>query len=395
MEKTTDNKTLKLISGIGLMLLFVFLYPPEMLRISSITWMKVFLRLLAVAISGIAFLYKVYKEERISKLWLAYFVYAIWINITTLVHKGDIVASGYQYTILAMGILMFCDVFSCKYKEEFFRYLYLTLYILILANLYTWLKGETSLFANTNAWFNFYILMTIVGYRNLYNKKYNPFLNISYVVISIIMLLSSLQNKSLTTLFTLAAIYIYLLLFNRPNLKYIFNIPIYLLFNIILFYVIIINNGYFAEHVSVFLKKGVTFSGRTPIWKIGLEQIKNSFFTGHGVRTIEDMASIIRMGEDLSHFHNMYIQQMFLFGMIGTILFGIIFALVIKNITKIKDYKLKGFAGIVIFGILLRGQMETGMQLMLIFVLSLLYYFDDPERETNYISLKRFCEWKR
>ena len=110
--------------------------------------------------------------------------------------------------------------------------------------------------------------------------------------------------------------------------------------------------GWFIEGV---LGEDLTMDGRTDIWLSALSQIKgNKWFLGNGVS--HDYEFALANGAFVSHPHNQYLAIIFIYGIIGLVIFVLMLLKTIKISVEDRNFNNKailisGFFSIVIMGI--------------------------------------------
>lgn len=398
IDRFVDNNSLWMIP-----LLFVLLFPPTRVLDVIPGIYKTLTRLGGVAVIDLLYLKLLIEEKRVSKLIFFYGVYWLYILAITVIKHNHLATALYGMGILSFGMLMFFEVFSRVDKKKFYLCLYYTIYAFIIINLISWIYYARSInipfnyfegyfLGNTNAWFNYYFPGIIIGYIYYTFDSKNRFFNIGYFLFWVIAFFTSFVNRSATTLIILLFLAIYILIFNRNIFKYIFNIVTYIVINICFFFFVVFpgtNNNPAASFISKFFGKTSTFSGRTPLWDKAKELIYPHILTGYGAYDSNVLKEQLNAG-GLDHFHNMYFTQLYDGGIIGIILFFVLFAVVLLRIRKIKEYRVKGLLTAAIFAICLRGQVETNLHLLIILILGFLFYCESGTyEERNYLCFNK------
>ena len=383
-------------------ILFFLLYPPDAFWTRLPGSIKTPVRLLGCLIILVSYIAIVLRERQISKMILGYSVFFVYTFLNTVIKQGDIFSALYNMGVLAFAMLMFFEGFCREDRRRFYLLIYITMYVQILINLYTYIRmlpisTDAEIycyFGNTNAWFNYYFPAIIVGYL-LYEDKKDLRMLVSIVVVSAIALATSYKNRSATTLFIVALLIIYLLFFNRRIFEKLFNIVTYSIANAAIFFLIVFpgsTENSFKLLLSDIFNKTTTFSSRTPLWDRAKVLVGEHIITGYGAYTREEMTAAINIG-GLNHFHNMYFTEIYLGGMIGFVLFLGLFAIVVYRLMKIKDYRIKGVLVCMIGLLFLRGQMESNIRILTMLIIALGFYADAfYEDSTNYINIDKILK---
>ncbi len=105
---------------------------------------------------------------------------------------------------------------------------------------------------------------------------------------------------------------------------------------------------YFASFIENVLKKSVTFSGRTALWNMAIDYIKQRFLFGYGMNSSEDL---MKMYVGLVHPHNQLLQVLFQSGVLGFSIHILFIGSCLYKLSKLNDKKLYNFMIIVYFSL--------------------------------------------
>ena len=211
----------------------------------------------------------------------------------------------------------------------------------------------SSFFSNRNQ-FGIFVLICIIS--NLYLKNANKK---RYLIINLLFVINLVLTMSRTSIMGLVLIYVikyYLDLKNKKiGKKQIFNFIIILLLITLVVVYLCISTGFVEVFVRLFIRKETleTASGRTTIWKNGLNIVLDrNILTGVGrFKAIE--INQREYDSTLNQFHNMYIEIFVSFGISGLIIFLTFLIAVLKSIKRSNcDYKNILVATVVCFWIL-------------------------------------------
>lgn len=357
---------------------------------------------------GIAFLFLIkYKPSRFMMFVFIYFVYLILISFI----KDTDAANMYMITS-NLKIITFLSVTECfiqkkpKATMNIFLIVILTFVLMDFISIVCFPEG---LYQHTyvwNQWSTTYEACWIYGYKNnrIYwyaimillvcwryiNTNMHRLVVIAATVLSLTAMILVESDTSAITV-GIIAIGIFFFLFRSEKhpvnklQKKIFNQEMYVVFGIyiILFIMLIGGMMSFLQPVltSVF-KKDLTFSSRTIIWSSVVQLIFQKPIFGWGIMESVDVANILGNSAFTSA-HNQILNTIWQGGIVGLILFALIFIELGRKVNSQPDKRIRRFLCLMVFSILFVMLFESVLRLSTTgatwFWLLLCYYFDKVE----------------
>ena len=137
----------------------------------------------------------------------------------------------------------------------------------------------------------------------------------------------------------------------------------------------------FSFIIEGWLKKDLTFTGRTYIWDIFISEIKKSILIGHGIVDSKYLILTLNAG----HAHNYFLQILYQGGLLTLSMFlGFFFS----AINKVKNCNEKKYVGIVIFAYLISFIFEAySLTNMFIIVLLIAYYYEPSSKNLKGVEI--------
>ena len=359
-----------------------FLYSPSMFNhLPIISTYDVYIKLMLVIIIFGCFFIRILNGKKIDSFFILLNIFSAYQFIVTVINKGDMAGAIWLYWILSDSLFLFIDMEIDDNEEKGLKYVLYVLLIMMLINLYTVLKkpfiynygmdmNAEYWFGNYNSFINYFLPGIVLGYylSNIYNRN---IYKIIYVLIILIIYFTYFFSRSLTSLIVLSTLIIYLIFFNRKKLQKLFNLKVYLSIIMLIFFGFVltkVGEKIFYE-VLVFLNKELSLFGRTKFWEDVIGYILDNPIWGYGVYT-----NVSRMTEyGYAHAHNLILEIWFRTGLIGILLYIFLWKKIWTNINNLENFKLKGLLAMTFFVFWMRAQFETGHQLFLILMMSLLW----------------------
>ncbi len=347
-------------------IIFYFVFQPEyMEHVPVISRYDVVMKLFIV--SGTALFYYVRRKKAANiMIYIMTFV-ALQITVTVWNH------SYIQKALWGDGILLIsmcgCIQWGYEYNEHaFLKTIYYLFYALLIVNFATVLLFPEGMYddargiRNTNYFlgnyniFILYMLPAIVfGYLvnegNIKKKGY---------FFLWILCFATLYIKRSATSFAVLLLGVYVIFLNHRWTRMIFNVKTYILVNILFFFSVVWNaNSYdFIGKIANLLNKDSTFSGRTRIWSTAVQYIKRNWIWGYGCQS--GTAFRIAFDNDSAiHCHNLYLNILYQYGIVGLIVIAVIFIIVLHELQRLKNDRIRYFLEAYIGIFMLRGQFEA------------------------------------
>ena len=280
-----------------------------------------------------------YKQKNFSIGTLLFCVFQFFYLFPTFIYgtKSNIITCC-SICIANVSIYLLTDMFLHKNPKIFLKNVSIVFGILILIHfttIFLYPNGmHIDILGDNNFYFLghdngsfFYVLPVIfcmILYTFIYARKKIIFC-LMFLLLSIFVFFKVWSVLALCMLILLLIVIIFK---NNIIIKKICNIKILMWILIIFFFAIVIfkiQNMFSYLLLNIF-NKDMTLSGRTRIWDLAVEYIKDNPILGYGIES--QSVSILKFG--ISHIHNIVLQIIYNCGFVG---FGI-YIIYIKNILK-------------------------------------------------------------
>lgn len=346
------------------LMLIALIFP----RSFDILWPKLYtvINVLKVFSFCIIIFILIKKRIKISKFSKATIIFFLYLLIITMINERPVITYLKTYPF-NLAILLLCEIFFNDIKKEnhlrkigkifllmlvcnligmgVCKYLYGTLYF---ENQFIYLLGQDNRFI-------LYIIPPILCYNFLFymqkEKKWKKLLFQTYLLslftLFVVWSVSAMLVLLVTFLVNLFLIY-------KKNLKFEANIKMIvtaiIALNVLIVFFRIQN--IFEFFIVDILHKSLHLSYRTDIWDMAIEIFKNNpikLVFGHGFYDVTNVFinTVIKPGGikiilKPNHLHNIIMNSLYFYGIIGTILYSMIYVNIIKQISKLKkNSKLK------------------------------------------------------
>ena len=296
----------------------------------------------------------------------------------------------YEFASILSWIVLF-KINMLDNKDKFLTILENTFFILLLINFITIILFPGGFYLNSSGYSGNYFL----GYDNNLITYIFPALALSFtnslnkngkiVLKSIFLLIISFCSIIFTWSATgVVSMVIMIVLFfaytiNKKN----FPIKKYIVVALCLFIGIVFLRfqNIFSFIIEGWLKKDLTFTGRTYIWDIFISEIKKSILIGHGIVDSKYLILTLNAG----HAHNYFLQILYQGGLLTLSMFlGFFFS----AINKVKNCNEKKYVGIVIFAYLISFIFEAySLTNMFIIVLLIAYYYEPSSKNLKGVKI--------
>lgn len=261
-----------------------------------------------------------------------------------------------------IAILFWCElIFNDKKKDFYLEKVAKIFVFLLFVNLFCMLgckfltgeyyfKTTFTYFLGQDNRFILYILPPILCYNYLFNKdkKYKISLLITYLL-SLFMLTIVWSVSAMLVLFALLFLNLIFMKKKKKNIKLNINLNFFTALLVVLSVLIVFFRiqNLFKFFIVDILHKSLTLSYRTNIWDIAINIFKEDTFSliiGHGFYDIRDTfahivtnASGVRILMRPNHLHNLLMNSLYFYGIIGTCFYSLIYTNIIKKINMLKD----------------------------------------------------------
>lgn len=312
-----------------------------------------------ISVMLIFFLYL--KRGKATKNMILIIIFELWQVLITIFYKGN-VQTICSYAIIIIALAMLIESVSILNRKMFFSALLFCFEILIYINLITmvvfpngmYITGTTLTGEAIQNWFLgfknihivFYlpaILVTLI-YSELYGKKIRRNLLICAIIFCTII------GKSATSIIGISVL-LMLLIFSKLSkknrvLKFkTLMIVIGVLFlGVIIFRVQGILSNLFVD----VLNKDLTFSNRTKLWDITIEDILKRPLFGHGWQDIEKRHIMYNSSTIISA-HNQILEYLYIGGIVLLLIYLYIIYCIGKQINDNNNLKISNYISIIFF----------------------------------------------
>ncbi|WHX60510.1 O-antigen ligase family protein [Peribacillus frigoritolerans] len=309
------------------------------------------------------------KLDRFDILVIYYFTFTI---LVALINRT--LSIGIFYSIISLaGIIIFLN-FYCKINlKNFISALYYLYTTAALINFFTMIinfeeSGETFYFLGGKNNIAMILLPTVI-IVTLYSYLIKKKLTLINKLIVLTCLLSMQISESGTALVITLLIILFFIIYKKLFIRFSEYLFIYalLFFSMVIFKLqeTILNN-----FITGYLNKDVTMSGRTFLWDIALDNIKQNWLIGYG----RGNSIINNSNSHLSEVHNGILEILLSTGFIGLIIFILIFVLINRKMNNYKSHVFVKLLSFSIFLYMIMGLSESVFNQFQFWVLLILAY---------------------
>lgn len=292
------------------------------------------------------------KDKKYSKILNYIFLYFAILIFSTFIN-GISLLGCVRYSLKAVGLCFLTDYGIRNDTKSFLNSLEFWLGFLVISNFISLLLFPDGMYTNgnfTNNW--------ILGYKNSHILYILPLIMISLInsyytygkfskknwlliILAILSLIIAESSTSLIGIFLVTALIIYDENFKSTR---ILNIKNYFIAYIILFFSIVILRiqNIFKFLIVDTLHKDLTFTSRTLIWDKALEIIKIQDIFGKGM-------TAFGFSESITSTHNLILNVLYQTGIIGLIACLWAQIVSVRELYKIREYKIAKIISIVLF----------------------------------------------
>lgn len=282
------------------------------------------------------------RKKTYSKIINYILLFFIVLIFSTYINSAD-VESAVMSSVKAISMCLLFDYALRNDKYNFTKGISIYLTIIVLINFLTILMYPKGMYVSgidhyTSNWFLgfknmhiLYILPAILfNFLDSYYKKNK--ISFKNYLFTFICLLSTTFSNSGTAIIGVAIVFLFMLFKNMFSNTKVFNIKNYFIFNIVLFFSVVILRlqNLFKFLIVDVLKRDMTFTGRIYIWDYVIDFIKSKPFLGYGteVSTIRYYKTYFNRS---LHAHNQFLEIIYKTGLIGFIIFIILFIVCLKK----------------------------------------------------------------
>jgi len=348
------------------------------------------LHIVCQAITIFAFIYStiicMYNHLRLNKITLYTIIYGIVILITSVIHK-NLELSTVRIVISIIGLALYFYIYGF---ERVRKPLLLSFFCLTTLNLGLnfFKRSSIEVFAGDSGWFLtgsnaliIYILPAVCLAIVSIEKGKQKFLSIITIIVSLYTAVASDTATTVFILFTLISIWLLQRAINMSLIK-IRGVVALIIFSFVLVVILQVQNNIYILRFIVedILKRDMSFTSRTFIWKESLHQILQSPFIGHG-SSYSFHVMVSHVGFWADHAHNHYLQQLIQGGIIQMVLFILIIIEMVKRMRRLPSKIVAwGTVSVLSTGVMLLFESYTNA--MIYSVVYLIYSFCDEYLQT-------------
>ena len=275
------------------------------------------------------------KKIRIGSISLLFMVYRIYICIVTVL-EGITVLGYFSESIQLVCFCMLLEYFIKKYGIRVLKSVVILFSIILVLNVITYTPGGIIFEPNSG----YYLLgirtriaevaFPAIGIA-LYNYRTTKKNKILYYIVfcsSIIFFFLEWVATALTCICLLIFLLLTEKLVFKRFEKYYQNVLLIAILIISLGVVFFNIQEIFADSIESILHKQATLTGRTDLWKIALNHIREKWLFGYGYK---NQGNFIAMFNFVTTSHNQWLQTMFYGGVVGSIIYYFIPLYAIKK----------------------------------------------------------------
>lgn len=313
----------------------------------------------------------IYRKTKINKAVYIICLYEFVLGISTILNNGNII----QYcgpAINVISLTLITNYYFPKIKLDYIKNLCIILLLLVIINTIFMIfvpKGFIAPKYPTDAVVHFlgienrfvFFMLPLMFYSAIYSiQKYKRF-NLLFYFIVFVILFSLTKTWSVGAMLGMILLTFLMIVFSKENkgsviknldFKYYFIIIIILNVSLVFFNV----QKLFEPFIVNVLHKDVTLTGRTLIWHNAIEIIKKHFIIGIGSQPVSYFKGLFLANQ---HPHNLFLSILLVSGIIGFVLYLILFFLIDKSNVKIEKTNIKFIINISLFALLFMSLVDT------------------------------------
>ena len=334
--------------------------------------------------------YFLLRRGKIDKFILFVILFYCSILFSTFYFSQSYVNLIYEFASILSWIVLF-KINMFDNKDKFLTTLENTFFILLLINFITIILFPGGFYLNSSGYSGNYFLgydnnlityifpALALSFTNSLNK--NGKIGLKSIFLLIISFCSIIFTWSATGVVSMVIMIVLFFAYtiNKKN----FPIKKYIVVALCLFIGIVFLRfqNIFSFIIEGWLKKDLTFTGRTYIWDIFISEIKKSILIGHGIVDSKYLIRTLNAG----HAHNYFLQILYQGGLVT---FSMFLGFFFSAINKVKNCKEKKYVGIVIFAYLISFIFEAySLTNMFIIVLLIAYYYEPSSKDLKGVKI--------
>ena len=334
--------------------------------------------------------YFLLRRGKIDKFILFIILFYCSLLFSTFYFSQSYVNLIYEFASILSWIVLF-KINMLDNKDKFLTTLENTFFVLLLINFITIILFPGGFYLNSSGYSGNYFLgydnnlityifpALALSFTNSLNK--NGKIGLKSIFLLIISFCSIIFTWSATGVVSMVIMIV--LFFAYTINKKDFPIKKYIVVALCLFIGIVFLRfqNIFSFIIEGWLKKDLTFTGRTYIWDIFIGEIKKSILIGHGIVDSKYLIRTLNAG----HAHNYFLQILYQGGFVT---FSMFLGFFFSAINKVKNCKEKKYVGIVIFAYLISFIFEAySLTNMFIIVLLIAYYYEPSSKNLKGVKI--------
>lgn len=334
--------------------------------------------------------YFLLRRGKIDKFILFIILFYCSLLFSTFYFSQSYVNLIYEFASILSWIVLF-KINMLDNKDKFLTTLENTFFVLLLINFITIILFPGGFYLNSSGYSGNYFLgydnnlityifpALALSFTNSLNK--NGKIGLKSIFLLIISFCSIIFTWSATGVVSMVIMIV--LFFAYTINKKDFPIKKYIVVALCLFIGIVFLRfqNIFSFIIEGWLKKDLTFTGRTYIWDIFIGEIKKSILIGHGIVDSKYLIRTLNAG----HAHNYFLQILYQGGLVT---FSMFLGFFFSAINKVKNCKEKKYVGIVIFAYLISFIFEAySLTNMFIIVLLIAYYYEPSSKNLKGVKI--------
>lgn len=243
---------------------------------------------------------------------------------------------------------------------------------------------------NRNSIIMYGICPVLVSYLDLFETEI-PKRAVPWALIWSLLFFSLSIERSVTGIVGLSVLLIFLLFLNKQPFRGFCNLIVYIAINVFVFITFVKNQfeGALFTKILGLVGKKTTFSGRTSVWKDYIYVIPEELLIGHGSLSKPELEVLFdgTISQSMPHAHNIYLNVTFQTGLIGLVLFFLIFLVAVTHFREIEKkkvrYAFEAFLGV----LMLMSQFEAYNMELYYLIAFIMYLYATKDGGKNHEQL--------
>ena len=334
--------------------------------------------------------YFLLRRGKIDKFILFVILFYCSILFSTFYFSQSYVNLIYEFASILSWIVLF-KINMFDNKDKFLTTLENTFFILLLINFITIILFPGGFYLNSSGYSGNYFLgydnnlityifpALALSFTNSLNK--NGKIGLKSIFLLIISFCSIIFTWSATGVVSMVIMIVLFFAYTINKKDFPIKKYIVVALSLVIGIVFLRFQNIFSFIIEGWLKKDLTFTGRTYIWDIFISEIKKSILIGHGIVDSKYLIRTLNAG----HAHNYFLQILYQGGLVT---FSMFLGFFFSAINEVKNCKEKKYVGIVIFAYLISFIFEAySLTNMFIIVLLIAYYYEPSSKDLKGVKI--------